>query len=569
VRRVKKVSIVAACAALVAGIVSVAWPASAATTAAGIPITMENSGKCLNVAGASTANNAKVIQYTCVASATNDKWVLVPQAGGVYWVQNVASGKCLTVQGASTTNNALLIQYACTTGDNETWRVESLLDAPTMRLHSTLSGRCLDVPGNSTANNVQLIQYTCQPGDGTANERFTLPPTTSPVTTPRETPEDQPLAVLQGGQPTSGGTAPVTYSWLAGDHEWKTVTDFNPDVFQPDPDAPGPSGMATANAGDGYAGYPTAALLGDKRVQIVAHDQEAGDVHSNDESQPGTGHYGPLVDVGGAMDAQPTIGAYAPGRLAYYAIIGGALWYDPQMPGDTYPAYGGWRSLGGTDLDGVPAVAPNGTGVQIFATSTSGEARTAKLDGTTLSDWTSLGRAGTGQGVGQPIVLPLGGDRYFLVAQTQDNPPGTVLYLKQQADGSWPDNWSQIVNQAMVGEPTAVLVDGRVVVAIHSADYAGSIEVAQETAAGSGKFGVWALASSPTDGLSPIPDGSPTAFTLDLPSGPSFGIAFQPAAFTDKTDPYEILFPHGWTTDQGNKTVRYRAVPMPATFTKK
>src|ERR1700760_3293892 len=107
-RRAKKVTIVAASVALAAGVVSVIGIANAATTAvAGIQIVMENSGKCLNVSGASTANGAKVVQYTCVASASNDKWKVVPKGNdsdgfGLYWIQAAGSGKCLTVQGAST-----------------------------------------------------------------------------------------------------------------------------------------------------------------------------------------------------------------------------------------------------------------------------------------------------------------------------------------------------------------------------------------------------------------------------------------------------------------------------------
>jgi hypothetical protein len=223
-RRAKQTTIIVTSASLVAGVLSMTGPAQAAVTAAtGIPITIENSGKCLNVANASTANSAKVVQYTCVASATNDKWVVVPKGNDLYWIQNVGSGKCLTVQNASTANNAPLIQYTCTTGANETWYIESQYERPTMRLISAGSGRCLDVPGNATANNVQLIQYTCQAGDGTANERVIMPPTTSAAVVHRPFTSKQPVAAIQGGVPAAGGTAPVAYNWIGSDRRCREV----------------------------------------------------------------------------------------------------------------------------------------------------------------------------------------------------------------------------------------------------------------------------------------------------------------------------------------------------------
>ena len=53
------------------------------------------------------------------------------------------------------------------------------------------------------------------------------------------------------------------------------------------------------------------------------------------------------------MAAQSAVGRLGPdGRLAAFAVIGGALWYAPQTVNNPQTPYGAWRSLGGTGLTG-------------------------------------------------------------------------------------------------------------------------------------------------------------------------------------------------------------------------
>jgi hypothetical protein len=541
-RRAKQSSVVLTSAALVAGVLSIAGPAEAATTAVtGIPITMENSGKCLNVTGGSTANNAKVIQYTCVPTATNDKWVVVPKgkdADGFdyYWVQNVASGKCLAVAGASKANNASLIQYTCTTGGNETWYFDSQDGLPTMRLISVGSLLCLDVPGRSTANSVNLVQYACQPGTGTSNERFTTPPTTSAAVVNRPFTTEQPVAVIQGGSPAAGGTAPVTYNWVGVDHQWYGFTDTNPDPFPPSASAASKnakqSAAPAATLPYGYTGRPEMALLADKRVQVVMHEAQAGDVQYSDETATGAGQFPFYNDIGGAMTAQPTVGTYRPGQLAIYAIINGALWYDPETVGNVEAPIAGWRSLGGTGLTGIPAITPNGAGAQIFAATTAGQIQTATLNINTLSTWTTLG----GTGLGNPDVVGLKGDKTFVTARAAD---GSVVYKEQSTDGTWPADWTTIAGVTAAGNPSAVIgsADGTLDVAIRGTD--SQIYVAQETAPASGQFGGWVQVTDPATDPAALSD--PTSVGYNVPSGQSFAVVYQTAA-TDTNGPWGLYF---------------------------
>ncbi|WP_030248472.1 RICIN domain-containing protein, partial [Streptomyces sp. NRRL S-350] len=57
-----------------------------------------NSGKCLDVTGASTADGAQIVQWSCGTDKPNQQWTLVPVAGsGAVQLVSVNSGKCLDV----------------------------------------------------------------------------------------------------------------------------------------------------------------------------------------------------------------------------------------------------------------------------------------------------------------------------------------------------------------------------------------------------------------------------------------------------------------------------------------
>jgi Ricin-type beta-trefoil lectin domain. len=79
-----------------------------------------HSRKCLDVRGASTANSAPVIQYTCHLGH-NQEWRLVHISGNYYELIARHSGKCLDVRGASRANSAPVIQYTCHRGANQQW----------------------------------------------------------------------------------------------------------------------------------------------------------------------------------------------------------------------------------------------------------------------------------------------------------------------------------------------------------------------------------------------------------------------------------------------------------------
>ncbi|MFE1941843.1 RICIN domain-containing protein [Streptomyces massasporeus] len=65
-------------------------------------------------------NASTVTQENCASSATNQQWSLTT-TGSYVTVTSRASGECLDVNGASTANGAALITYTCNGGTNQQW----------------------------------------------------------------------------------------------------------------------------------------------------------------------------------------------------------------------------------------------------------------------------------------------------------------------------------------------------------------------------------------------------------------------------------------------------------------
>jgi hypothetical protein len=130
-------------------------------------------GKCVDVAGASTANGAAVQLYDCNGTAAQT-WTSGNADNSIQ-----ALGKCMDVTAASTANGAKVQLYDCNGTNAQKWTVSG------SALVNTGSGKCLDATGNSSANGTQLQIWTCA---GTANQQWTLAggstPTTPPTTTP-------------------------------------------------------------------------------------------------------------------------------------------------------------------------------------------------------------------------------------------------------------------------------------------------------------------------------------------------------------------------------------------------
>ncbi|MFD6415828.1 glycosyl hydrolase [Streptomyces sp. NPDC060194] len=117
-------------------------------------------GKCVDVAGAGTANGTAVQLWDCNGSGAQT-WAL--GAGGTLR----ALGKCLDVTGQGTANGTRVQLWDCNGSGAQQWQYGA--DG---KFRNPQSGRYLDVPGGATANGTRL-----QIWDSNANawQRWTFP----------------------------------------------------------------------------------------------------------------------------------------------------------------------------------------------------------------------------------------------------------------------------------------------------------------------------------------------------------------------------------------------------------
>jgi hypothetical protein len=133
----------------------------------------KNSGKAMDVAGASADNGAPIIQWPYYGGENQlVRPDLLPD--GFYRLVCQHSGKVIDVAGASTDSGAQIIQWDWHGGDNQRFRLESLGDGY-VRVIAKHSGKVIDVAGASTGDGAQLIQWDWHGGD---NQRWL---TTQPI----------------------------------------------------------------------------------------------------------------------------------------------------------------------------------------------------------------------------------------------------------------------------------------------------------------------------------------------------------------------------------------------------
>ncbi|MEU3254219.1 ricin-type beta-trefoil lectin domain protein [Streptomyces sp. NPDC006997] len=116
-------------------------------------------GKCVDVAGASSANGTPVQLYDCNGTAAQ-RWTV--GADGTLR----ALGKCLDVTGNGTADGSTVQLWDCTGGANQKWVVTAARD-----IVNPQADKCLDVTGNNSANGTRLQIWTCTGG---ANQKWTV-----------------------------------------------------------------------------------------------------------------------------------------------------------------------------------------------------------------------------------------------------------------------------------------------------------------------------------------------------------------------------------------------------------
>jgi hypothetical protein len=115
-------------------------------------------GKCVDVAGASSADSTPVQLFTCNGTAAQ-KWA--PNSDGSLR----SLGKCLDVKGAGTANGTKVQLFTCNGTAAQKWT------ATGGTLVNAGSGKCLDATGRASADGTPLQIWSCT---GASNQKWTL-----------------------------------------------------------------------------------------------------------------------------------------------------------------------------------------------------------------------------------------------------------------------------------------------------------------------------------------------------------------------------------------------------------
>jgi beta-xylosidase len=132
-------------------------------------VTAANSGLLLDVSGASTADGAKIIQWSDTGG-TNQRWRLTRTTGNVYTLTGVGSGKCLEVPNNSATQGTRLGIFTCNGGANQQWAVTST-GSSSYLLVNLGSGWVADVVSGATTTGAEIEQWA---NNGGSNQHWSL-----------------------------------------------------------------------------------------------------------------------------------------------------------------------------------------------------------------------------------------------------------------------------------------------------------------------------------------------------------------------------------------------------------
>ncbi|WP_246001370.1 ricin-type beta-trefoil lectin domain protein [Allorhizocola rhizosphaerae] len=119
-----------------------------------VQIVGAQSGRCVDVAGVSTANGAQTQLWDCHGN-TNQRWSY--NAGSRQLT--VYGNKCLDASGQGTSNGTRVVIWDCSGQANQQWNVNS-----NGSITGVQSGLCLDASGNGTANGTLLQLWSCHGG---------------------------------------------------------------------------------------------------------------------------------------------------------------------------------------------------------------------------------------------------------------------------------------------------------------------------------------------------------------------------------------------------------------------
>jgi hypothetical protein len=145
-----------------------------------------NSGRCMGVDRASHDAGAAIQQFSCSASAINQRWVTLledveepidPESGRRFRpLVNANSELCMGVDRGSGDPGAEIRQFPCDGAVNQKWVPKDgpqLPDGTPTFSWKNHDGLCIGVDGASLDNGAQLMQFPC---DGRGNQLWVVIP---------------------------------------------------------------------------------------------------------------------------------------------------------------------------------------------------------------------------------------------------------------------------------------------------------------------------------------------------------------------------------------------------------
>ncbi|GGU15679.1 hypothetical protein GCM10010178_04050 [Lentzea flava] len=126
----------------------------------GATIVGGQSGRCVDISGASTANGAQAQLWDC-HGGTNQRFT---HTSGKQL--QVYGNKCLAANNGGTGNGTAVVIWDCNSQTSQQWNVNA-----NGTITGVQSGLCLDANGAGTANGTRIILWTCSGG---ANQQWSL-----------------------------------------------------------------------------------------------------------------------------------------------------------------------------------------------------------------------------------------------------------------------------------------------------------------------------------------------------------------------------------------------------------
>jgi hypothetical protein len=126
--------------------------------------------RCVDDNAQSTVEGNGMILWWCKKELHQTFWAIA-QAGGYFAFRNALSGKCLQVRGASVAENAVVEQSSCDFAPEQLWK-PSRVDSTYMQLTNKLSSLALDVAGSNVDADGQVITQSKVSGSADTHWRL-------------------------------------------------------------------------------------------------------------------------------------------------------------------------------------------------------------------------------------------------------------------------------------------------------------------------------------------------------------------------------------------------------------